>query len=98
MKSSAKTWVKQVLLFTSYVKIHSGSAVRGSEVPRYSPAHSQLMGLSRTSLLLASSNKLRVLQHGAEELTPKVPPNALWPPPSWCFSKVDAEKLAWRRS
>lgn len=29
-------WVKPVLVFTTHVKNCSGSAVRGSEVPRYS--------------------------------------------------------------
>ena len=87
--------VKPVLVFTTQAKIRSGSAVQDSEVPGYSHTHSQLMGLSKTSLLMTSSIKLRMLQHRAEELKPKVPPNALWLPPSRCFSKVEEEKHSW---
>lgn len=85
-------WVKTVLIFAAPVQICSGCAVQDSKVPKYS----RTVTADRAEQdipALTSSNELRMLQHGAEEV--KVISDAPWLLPSWCFSKGEEENSSW---
>lgn len=84
----AKIWIKILLILAASVKICSGCAVQDSEVPKY--LHIVTAdGDEQDIPTLTSSNKLRVLQHRAEEV--KVISGALWSLPSCCFSEGEEE-------
>lgn len=77
-----------MLIFAAPVKICSGCAVQDSEVPKYSDTVTA-DGAEQDIPALTSSNKLRVLQHRAEEV--KVISDALWLLPSCCSSEGEEE-------